>query len=747
MASGNSRLRSFKKEKAASRFSIYERRFPHRGRRDSFVYLSPLLLSVTVALALCSPARVAAVRLPGSMGKHSHSSGIMRDEWRAAAGGGAAVSVTPAAGADASFGDAAADSSGAIAPVVGEFPVPGDGPYKREEPLPSFILHQSGYARAEGGDLSASGGEEPAAGADESAAQGAEEASAADAPAPLPEDEEMAPASEAAEESAAEEAAAAGDISTSSAGLLQLTPQGLLSSLRCLFSRSDAACTLANADKGKAKPVYRVEAAAPSDGFVRRVGRQLWLRGKPFYVNGWNTYWLMYIASIPEKKYLVNQALTQGRSMGLTVCRTGAFYDGPGWHALQTRPGVFDENTFKALDYVLFTAKRFGVRLHMVLNGNWDDYGGKNQYIKWSAAAGGTPPADDTAFFVDPLCRTFYKNFIKAVIMRRNTLTGQLYRDDPTIFGWELMNEPRVYADPSGDVLQAWITDMASYLKSLDPNHLLSIGSEGFYGPSTPERAKALNAEWYMMNVGTDFVRNNKVPGIDIASVHAYANYRYSVSAWSDKLAYFKNFVKGHLEDGDGVLNMPVLIGEFGPESIKKLPDGSMARRNEVYSTLYQIVLESVKKGGSAGATLFWQIKADDLRSWDDGKGRWHGSKTPEHLSFPPHLPLPFSLHLPSLPAPATMLWQIMADDLRSWDDGKGQWHSSQTPEHLPFSPSPSSLFLPAPATMFWQIMADDLRSWDDGIAVFASDPAHAKTVSIISAQSKAIAAATKSLG
>ncbi|CAI7837430.1 unnamed protein product [Closterium sp. NIES-53] len=674
MASGNSRLRSFKKEKAASRFSIYERRFPHRGRRDSFVYLSPLLLSVTVALALCSPARVAAVRLPRSMGKHSHSSGIMRDEWRAAAGGGAAVSVTPAAGADASFGDAAADSSGAIAPVVGEFPVPGDGPYKREEPLPSFILHQSGYARVEGGDLSAPGGEEPAAGADESAAEGAEEASAADAPAPLPpKDEEMAPASEAAEESATEEAAAAGDISTSSvsasastlasasgsasgsapaqAGLLQLTPQGLLSSLRCLFSRGDAACTQANADKGKAKPVYRVEAAAPSDGFVRRVGRQLWLRGKPFYVNGWNTYWLMYIASIPEKKYLVNQALTQGRSMGLTVCRTGAFYDGPGWHALQTRPGVFDENTFKALDYVLFTAKRFGVRLHMVLNGNWDDYGGKNQYVKWSAAAGGTLPADDTAFFVDPLCRTFYKNFIKAVIMRRNTLTGQLYRDDPTIFGWELMNEPRVYADPSGDVLQAWITDMAAYVKSLDPNHLLSIGSEGFYGPSTPERAKALNAEWYMMNVGTDFVRNNKVPGIDIASVHAYANYRYSVSAWSDKLAYFKNFVKGHLEDGDGVLNMPVLIGEFGPESIKKLPDGSMARRNEVYSTLYQMVLDSVKKGGSAGAT------------------------------------------------------------------------------------------------MFWQIMADDLRSWDDGIAVFASDPAHAKTVSIISAQSKAIAAATRSLG
>ncbi|CAI5494687.1 unnamed protein product [Closterium sp. Naga37s-1] len=634
--------------------------------RGSCLYLSSLLLSVTVALALCSPARVAAVRLPWSVGKHSPSASRMRDEWHAAAGGGAAFSITPAAaGAAASSGDAAAaDSAGAGGPVGGEFPVPGDGPYKREELLPSFILHHSGYT-------SVAGGEQSTAGAEESTAADTEEASAADAPASLPEDEETGPASEAATASTAEEAAAAGNVSTSSVSasastlasasgsgsasgpaqgaLLQRASQGLLSSLRCRFSRNDPACTDSTTAKGKA--ALKVVEAVSSDAFVQRVGRQLWLRGKPFYVNGWNTYWLMYIASIPDKKNLVNQALSQGRSMGLTVCRTGAFFDGPGWHALQTSPGVFDENTFKALDYVIFTAKRFGIRLHMVLNGNWDDYGGKNQYVKWSAAAGGSPPYDDTAFFVDPLCRTFYKNFIKAVLTRRNTLTGQLYRDDPTIFGWELINEPRVYADPSGDVLQAWITDMAAYVKSLDPNHLLSIGSEGFYGPSTPDRAKALNAEWWMVNVGTDFVRNNKVPGIDLASVHAYANSRYSVSAWSDKMAHFTNFVKGHLEDGDGQLNMPVLIGEFGPESIKKLPDGSMARRNEVYRTLYQIVLESVKKGGSAGAT------------------------------------------------------------------------------------------------MFWQIMADDLRSWDDGIAVFASDPAHAKTVSIISAQSKAIAAATRSLG
>jgi hypothetical protein len=31
------------------------------------------------------------------------------------------------------------------------------------------------------------------------------------------------------------------------------------------------------------------------------------------------------------------------------------------------------------------------------------------------------------------------------------------YRDDPTIFGWELINEPRCPSDPSGETLKVWI--------------------------------------------------------------------------------------------------------------------------------------------------------------------------------------------------------------------------------------------------------------------------------------------------
>lgn len=42
----------------------------------------------------------------------------------------------------------------------------------------------------------------------------------------------------------------------------------------------------------------------------------------------------------------------------------------------------------------------------------------------------------------------------QTVLTRRNTYTGIQYRDDPTIFAWELINEPRCITDASGDTLQ-----------------------------------------------------------------------------------------------------------------------------------------------------------------------------------------------------------------------------------------------------------------------------------------------------
>jgi mannan endo-1,4-beta-mannosidase len=64
---------------------------------------------------------------------------------------------------------------------------------------------------------------------------------------------------------------------------------------------------------------------------------------------------------------------------------------------------------------------------------------------------------------------------------------------------------------------------MASYVKSIDSMHLLEIGVEGYYGPSTPELL-LINPDDYSGHVGTDFIRNHQALGIDLASVHIYSD-------------------------------------------------------------------------------------------------------------------------------------------------------------------------------------------------------------------------------
>jgi mannan endo-1,4-beta-mannosidase len=87
-------------------------------------------------------------------------------------------------------------------------------------------------------------------------------------------------------------------------------------------------------------------AAAVAAPFVERRGAQLFLAGRPFYVNGWNSYWLMDQAVEPRSRDRVSRMFRTGAEMGLTVCRSWAFNDDT-YNALQVSPGHFDERIFK----------------------------------------------------------------------------------------------------------------------------------------------------------------------------------------------------------------------------------------------------------------------------------------------------------------------------------------------------------------------------------------------------------------
>ncbi|KAL6614532.1 hypothetical protein ACP70R_036802 [Stipagrostis hirtigluma subsp. patula] len=356
-------------------------------------------------------------------------------------------------------------------------------------------------------------------------------------------------------------------------------------------------------------------AAAAALPFVERRGARLFLDGRPFYANGWNSYWLMDQAVEPSTRHRVSRMLRAGAEMGLTVCRTWAFNDGA-YNALQVSPGRFDERVFRALDLVVAEAGRHGVRLVLSLANNLEHYGGKTQYVRWAWEEGVGLSASNDSFFSDPAIRDYFKVYLKTLLTRENHLTGLQYRDDPTIMAWELMNEPRCATDPSGDTLQRWIEEMAAYVKSIDKKHLLTVGTEGFYGPSSPKSKVSVNPGYWHDNYGADFIRNSNTSDIDFASIHIYPDKWLPHGKLEEKLKYVSRWIASHVADGEKDLGKPVLTTEFGVSHAVKGFDES--HRDAVYKAVFDTVYESAQRGGAGAGAFVWQLAAEGMEAYHD---------------------------------------------------------------------------------------------------------------------------------
>ncbi len=173
--------------------------------------------------------------------------------------------------------------------------------------------------------------------------------------------------------------------------------------------------------------------------------------------------------------------------------------------ALMPAPGEYDPAVLDGLDFLLAELGKRDMRAVLVLNNFWFWSGGMAQYVAWADGSAIPYPGDWGAVpgLRGPLLRlrpvpAWYRQHIQTLIDRVNPYTGLTYRDDPTIFAWELANEPRRYP-------QGWIDDTAAFIKSLDPNHLVTTGVEG-----TPPWGEQ------------DFRAAHDGPSIDYATVHIW---------------------------------------------------------------------------------------------------------------------------------------------------------------------------------------------------------------------------------
>ena len=309
--------------------------------------------------------------------------------------------------------------------------------------------------------------------------------------------------------------------------------------------------------------------------FVERHGSELELNGKEFRFAGSSNYYLMY-----KSRLMVDDVLQDADDAGFRVLRIWGSLDigDPAvpstsirgqsdgvyfqyWDPAAQAPAYNDgPDGLQRLDYVIAQAGRLGLKLVIPFVNNWNDFGGMDQYVRWRDLS--TPDGQTwfhDSFYTDPVIKQWYKNWISHVLNRTNTITGVEYKDDPTVMTWELGNEPRCLSagaygrspDCTTSTLIRWADEMSTYIKSVDRNHLVSVGDEGFYCLPNPTHWTEDCGE------GVDTVAFTRLRNVDVMSFHIYPDY------WGTDVAWGVEWIKSHFRAARQI-GKPAMLGEFG---------------------------------------------------------------------------------------------------------------------------------------------------------------------------------------
>eukprot|EP00887_Chlorella_sp_A99_P004834 scaffold4.g4834.t1 len=232
---------------------------------------------------------------------------------------------------------------------------------------------------------------------------------------------------------------------------------------------------------------------------------------------------------------VVRDVLAAAAASGATLLRFNAFAVDARYSALRQAarggPLTFAEGVLRGLDYVLDEARKAGVRVLLVLTDYFSNgAGGPLQYMGFTATdtTGLAPTAIKSLFFVDASARRaadYFRQYITAVVNRVNTINGRRYGDDPTVFGWDLMNEPRCedagICGSGSTAVAAWAADLVAHIKRrevrLDAKHPVTLGLDGFWSEGPNVDAKPFSSA---SSYGVDFVATSA--SVDFLSMNIY---------------------------------------------------------------------------------------------------------------------------------------------------------------------------------------------------------------------------------
>ena len=304
------------------------------------------------------------------------------------------------------------------------------------------------------------------------------------------------------------------------------------------------------------------------------------------------------------------------KAQNLNTIRAFAFGTQEGF-ALQPKIGEYNEEAFKALDFILDEASKRDLRLVLAIANQWDSANTAPEKLQWANTdnkfaytnstgklklVNGKVTGED-AFFTDPAVRARYKDHVSVLVNRVNSINGKKYKDDPTIMAWNLINEPRC-EQPAGCGMQEWVEEMSTAVKKADPNHLVTIGADGFYGAASC-LADVYNPFLWAGHTGSDFLPNHAAKDIDYAAIHLWPD---NWQRWD--LPFGKAWIEGHIQ-GARQLGKPLVLEEFG-KAVGGLAssDQTETDRAKWFNQTYSQIMESVAARDALKGVLFWRWAA-----------------------------------------------------------------------------------------------------------------------------------------
>ena len=337
--------------------------------------------------------------------------------------------------------------------------------------------------------------------------------------------------------------------------------------------------------------------------------------GKPYYYVGTNFWYGAILGSEGQggDRVRLVKELDYMKKIGIDNLRILVGSDGERGvttkvePTLQVKPGVYNDTILAGLDFLLQEMGKRNMVAVLYLNNSWEWSGGYGFYLEHAGEGKQPRPNEDgypafmkamSKYATNKKAHQLFYNYVRFILGRTNRYTGLKYSEDPAIMSWQIGNEPRAFDKAVLPDFEQWLSEASALIRSLDSNHLISIGSEGAWG---------CEEDWGC------YERICSDKNVDYCNIHlwpynwSWARQDHLIEDLPKAKANTKDYIDRHLEIC-ARLKKPLVMEEFGyPRDDFKFALGTPTKgRDGFYEYVFSLVADNAEQGGYFAGCNFW---------------------------------------------------------------------------------------------------------------------------------------------